>query len=166
MIESFVGITEPVGLLAEEQKALFRGYMYSVPCYHIAPTAFAECKRIRDDTKQAWHDAFLRANVAPITIDDATLTEARTIEYNGCHTGSNNIADCRIVAEAEVNMGGMDYLLSYDADLLRDLRDRTHSITLLTPSDYWASLKIPRGAAPRRVPDSSNPLASQTWWRW
>jgi hypothetical protein len=42
-----------------------------------------------------------------------------------------------------------------------------HARLLLTePAAFWASLGIPRGATPDKVPTLGNPLADETWWRW
>ena len=90
--------------------------------------------------------------------------EIRTGEYIQLHKGDRNHNDCRIVAEAE--LGGCEYLLTYDQALLANLADRTHGIRLLTPKVYWSSLNLPHGSEPVRLPHPTNPLSKETWWIW
>jgi len=72
--------------------------------------------------------------------------------------------DCKILAEAEV--GGCEYLLTYDQDFLRNLREKTYAIKMMTPTEFWQALNIQKGSKPAKIPYSKNQLSKETWWVW
>jgi hypothetical protein len=68
-----------------------------------------------------------------------------------------------VLAEAEDV--GLSVLLTFDNNFVQRLGPRTR-LRVDRPASFWASLGIPRGAAPLKLPWPDNPLAAQVWWRW
>jgi hypothetical protein len=85
--------------------------------------------------------------------------DRRALDLGGQHP---DLADCRIVAEAEA--AGAAALLTVDGDLIRHLGTFT-VISICQPSALLSALSIAPGSSPRFVPGSGNPLAEQTWWQ-
>jgi hypothetical protein len=93
-------------------------------------------------------------------VNDRKGVESRAGALSTRHA---DLDDCRILAEAE-NIG-FTALLSYDFTFTTRLASAAR-LRLASPASYWASLDVPRGAPPLKVPSMGNPLALQTWWRW
>jgi hypothetical protein len=72
--------------------------------------------------------------------------------------------DCRVVAEAEC--AKVEALLTLNADLVHGLSGRSEVISVVSPSEYWRSARVPRGSRPRTTPADENPLAGAPWWKW
>lgn len=94
-------------------------------------------------------------------VQDAKAVQARAELFQSEHPMLN---DCRILAEAEEL--GFDVLLTYDNNFWKRLQNSSATTRLIKPSAYWAGLGVPRGAQPKTEPHHSNPLSSQSWWRW
>jgi hypothetical protein len=140
--------------------ALARIFFYLPGTLWVTPTVTNECARIRNANRAELHASFIRVLFGELPLRDLSEIEDRKTALRQYHSGVN---DCTIVAEAE-NVGH-SVLLSFDSTLLRCLTLHT-SVQLSEPEQYWNSLSIPRGAMPDKVPHSTNPLASEEWWRW
>jgi hypothetical protein len=95
--------------------------------------------------------------------DDQLQTIERRALALQPHHQENDLDDCRIVAEVELD-GEVLVLVTNDRKL-RSLAPHTW-IRLERPSDYWATLAIPRGTPPLWTPADGHPLEHETWWRW
>ena len=161
LIDAVVDVEEPTDVLAEEKKSLIRAWFYQPGTFYVTETVVNECSDIRNSERRELHDRF----IAPLFIDapirDRGKVKSNVKIYMNAHSKEN---DCRILAEAKDL--GLNVLLSYDGDFVKRLSIVENAVTLIKPSDYWTSLGIPRGAAPETVPANSNPLASESWWRW
>jgi len=160
IIDAFAGITAPVDSLAAQKIALVRLYFYLPGALWVTPTVVAECEKIRDCRRAELHASFVRVLFGEMLLRNESLVIAKTSLFKKYHRGDN---DCAIVAEAEDV--GHSVLLSFDSDLIRHLAPQT-SVSLMRPLEYWDSLAVPRGKSADKVPHSTNPLASQDWWRW
>jgi hypothetical protein len=146
----------------DERVAMLRIALYPASPPRIPPSVHMEFDRIKD--------VYVRRNNAGIR--DALLPEIQPRDLDLMYVAARTLAlrahhfdedDCRAVAEAEA-AGAMEFL-SFDGNLRKRLAPHAR-LDLMTPSAYWPTLGIPRGAAPARVPHHSNPLAFQSWWRW
>jgi hypothetical protein len=94
-------------------------------------------------------------------VQDAQAVQNRAELFQSEHPKLN---DCRVLAEAEEL--GLDVMLTYDNKFWKRLQNSSATTMLVKPSTYWAGLGVPRGAQPKTLPDHTNPLSSQSWWRW
>ena len=85
---------------------------------------------------------------------DAAQIDARVAELAILHSGAN---DCRIVAECEDKAARVDALATFDAELIKHLKDEAR-IVVATPNDCWHRAAIPHGTAPSRVLSPDHPL--------
>ena len=161
LIDATQGISEPTDPLAQEKVALYRTYLYSSRVPYVTPTVSVECARIKDVDRRELHDQYVCVLLNECQIDDEDHVKTRALELGKHHDGD---LDCRILAEAEE--AELNALLTYDRVFLNRLKGIASAVSLVRPTDHWASLNIPRGAQPKRRPDITNPLAGQTWWRW
>ncbi len=152
--------TDPTPL-ARERASMLLAYLYTGQPYTLLPTVREECDAIRDPGRRKAHDAvqdvLLEEIVNPPPLD---LLRQRRAELENHHSRTR---DCAVLAEAE--LAGLAYLLSFDDDFVRRLRPHAKDISLMTPSEYWEELAIPRGALPKIQPHHSNPLSQLDWWR-
>jgi hypothetical protein len=86
--------------------------------------------------------------------------EARVHELMDAHPEE---ADCRIVAEAEFL--GANVVVTFDKRMMNRLKS-VAKVGVMTPSQLWERLAIPRGTPPKTTPHSRNPLAGETYWKW
>jgi hypothetical protein len=84
----------------------------------------------------------------------------RTIELVKLHADED---DCRIVAEAELLEA--NHLVTFDKQMQKRLSGAAR-IPIVSASELWRQLEIPRGTPPIREPHATNPLSQQEWWRW
>ncbi len=148
--------------LANERIAAFRLFLYCRPV--IVPSVTDEAAAISLAAKQEEQLRFIANNfVEPVPEDTLDWAiEARLPELLRHHpTGEK---ECRILAEVEV-VGGVPVLVTFDHAFRRDLAPQTR-IRLQSPTECWASLKIPRGTPPQWTPGEGHPLERETWWRW
>lgn len=156
---------KPIGNQADKKIALLRIYLYRRETFRVPPAVESEYKRISNIEYKKLHNdthSFLLEDV--FLSCDPEVLGSRLQEYSVIHPGRKERTDCQIVAEAE--LGGCDYLLTYDYNLLSHLKGRTHRIGLKTPTEFWNALDIPHGMNPTYAPQSTNPLSKQTWWVW
>jgi predicted nucleic acid-binding protein len=148
--------------LAEEKKAILRAFLYKGIAYYVGPTVEAEYKKIKDNVKYQAHVSFCNALLleGPWHLDSSSIKQ-RAQTLSDYHSGQK---DCYILAEAEEMH--LDVLLTNDKDFLKHLGHVSKSITVVRPSQFWASLGVPKGTAPAWWPADSNPLLQKTWWHW
>ncbi len=161
IIDAMQGISEPIDPLADERQALFRTYLYLAGTLHSTPRSKAECLRIQDPKRLDLHRRFLTANFDVVRPPNSDRVNALADSFRAFHSDED---DCYILAEAIE--GGADVLLTYDDRFIARLARMARSTRMLRPTEYWRSLDIPRGSKPDKVPDNSNPLSSESWWRW
>ena len=161
IIDVLVGVEEPTDPLANERKALVRAWFYRpVPwTFYVSETVVSECARIRDEDRQERHERFIDDLFENPPRYDSAAVVARATKLMEIHPKLN---DCCILAEAEDL--GLDTLLTYDADFRRRLAPVSR-VVVTTPSAYWDGLDISRGVRPQIMPDPTNPLSRQSWWR-
>lgn len=144
-----------------EQVASFRLYLWDglgavgrVPVDEVARLSFAQ--------KREWLQSIIGSQLAEVSLDDDDIDKwkTRTAELRKHHGGE---VDCQLVAEAE--LVGATTLVTFDKKMIRALQPYT-KVKLLTPTERWAELGIPRGTRPKWSPADSNPLSKATSWRW
>jgi len=161
LIDAAIGATEPTDPLADERKALLRTWFYGPGRFYISETVLSECARIRGAERRQLHESFGVITYWGLPVRDAGTVAKREAEFVLLHPKAR---DCRILAEAEDL--ALDTLLTYDEELMKRLSPASSKVALVTPSSYWSSLGIARGAKPHSVPHATNPLSGQSWWRW
>ena len=161
LLDAVVGIEEPTDPLAEQRKALIRSWFYNRDVYFLTETVVAECDAIKDSARREAHSRFKEPLFNHPPTSNAVQVQARTAVLFKQHRKEK---DCRVLAEAEDLC--LTYLLTFDGNFRKRLGHPTTQVMLMTPSEYWARLAIPKGAAPKLAPEALNPLSMQTWWRW
>jgi predicted nucleic acid-binding protein len=160
LIHAISGVSEPTEL-ADEKKALYRTYLYTEGTLYVTPTVKKECLEICNDELRATHESFIDVLFGVWPITNQIEVDRKVEELLPQH---NKLNDCKIFAEAE--SGGIRTLLTYDSNLLARLSSKSAILHLSRPSEFWAELALPKGVTPKKVPESSNPLSGQEWWRW
>jgi hypothetical protein len=163
LLDAVAGIEEPTDILAPEKKALLRSWFYRPGsfAFTLTATVIAEISEIRNAARREFHESFVRTLFLDYPVGDPTAVESRANQFAVAHPRAR---DCLILAEAEEL--GLDFVLTYDHDFWKRLRDKSPTTKLIKPSEYWASRGVPAGAVPQTVPHHTNPLSSQSWWRW
>jgi hypothetical protein len=171
LVDAWTGETEPTGPFADQQKALFRCYLYLPDTFYATQKILEECRNISDAERRKTHESFFLTLFDTINIEDQSVVASLSNELLKYHAKS---ADCRILAEAI--SGCADHFLSYDQKLIRRLGPLCGGMAVVTPADFWLGQQIPKNARPYKRPYESgssqdrlsetNPLASQHWWRW
>lgn len=161
LLDGIAGISEPIDLLASEKKALLRSWFYLPKTYILTETVVSEVSRIRNLERREFHEGFVRTLFCDYPVRNPYIVQARAMQFERMH---QKPSDCRMLAEAEEL--GLDFLLTYDHNFRKRLASASDVVSVMTPSSYWASLNIPKGAPPKKVPDHKNPLSQQSWWRW
>ena len=151
---------DPVGSLAAEQLSLTRLFFYLPDTLWTTRTVVDECARIREEDRAALHKSFIAVLFGELPLRSPSDVDRRSDCLATLHSGEG---DRRIVAEAEDV--GHTHLLTNDRDFIAHLSSATR-ISVLRPSEAWASLAPNRGARPNKVPEASNPLAREIWWHW
>jgi hypothetical protein len=59
-----------------------------------------------------------------------------------------------------------NHLITFDTKFINRLSVHSDSVNLSSASGYWRSLAIPKGSKPIIIPNSTNPLSEQDFWRW
>lgn len=161
LLDSIVGISEPMDSLAEEKKALLRTWFYQPGTLILSETVISEVAKIRNLDRRRFHESFIQTLFLDYPVRDLATVQARAAHFHLAHSGPS---DCHILAEAEELQ--LDFLLTYDDDFWKRLANTSSATKLMKPSLYWRSLGIVKGAAPVTVPHHTNPLSQQLWWRW
>jgi hypothetical protein len=148
--------------LREERVAALRIVLHTPSILCVTPSVHAEFERIGDPGRWCENagirDVFIRV-VRPCDLD-SRLVETRTRVLQAHHADPD---DCRVVAEAEA--ARVWRFITFDTLLVQHLTSHT-TLMLTQPSVYWRELRVPQGANPRLSPAPSNPLSTQSWWRW
>ena len=146
----------------EERVAALRIVLHTPSILCVTPSVHAEFERIGDPGRwrenAGMRDVFIRV-VRPCDLDSG-LVETRTRVLQAHHADPD---DCRVVAEAEA--ARVSRFLTLDRHLVQHLTSHT-TLMLTQPSAYWRELRVPQGANPWLSPAPSNPLSTQSWWRW
>jgi hypothetical protein len=150
----------PTDALAEERTALLRTWLYAGPSFWLAGPVTAEYQAIRDRAQRELHVSWCSVHFSSIKVQDPARVDARTADFLRLHPAEN---DCRILAEAEDC--GLSAVLTFDTKFRNRLSSASH-VSLVKPSEYWRSLKIPKGAQPVSLPREDNPLGIERWWQW
>lgn len=164
LVDAMYSCEQPVDKLANQKIALLRIYLYRNKILHISPTVKLEYQKIKETSKKERHDGVSNVLLGDVPKSDYKITENRFNFYANFYKGKKKENDCRILAESE--LGGCLYLLTYDFDFLKQLKEKTKSIKMRTPVEFWDSLNISKGSKPIRAPHPTNPLSKQTWWIW
>jgi len=150
-------------ILAREKVAAFRLFLY-IDAIAVGQTVSREIEKTRNPEFRPKLTG-LRDNLLVELVNiDATDVEKRARFLSQFHKGKRNWRDCLVVGETEI--GGLEVLLTFDNDLKKRLKGRTGSLRIMTPSEYWSQMNIPRGQRPRWSPAKDNPLCHATWWPW
>jgi hypothetical protein len=146
----------------EERIAAYRLFLYAKPV--IMPSVSTEANAIRDHAKHMEHWRFIAGHFDELLPDpwDRRAIEARAADLKQHHPGE---ADCRILAEAEAAAVPVRLLATIDGDFRKRLAPHAR-LPILSSSDGWNALAVPRGAEPQRRPGPGHPLEHATWWRW
>jgi hypothetical protein len=160
LISALEGVAAPTDSLAEQKVALARLYLYTPGTVWVSPTVEREFLRIRDEARRTSHVNWTSVLFGVRPLNDGAAVEGRAATLGSFHA---DLDDRLVLAESEDI--GFATLLSFDTRFVNRLSH--HARLLLTePAAFWASLGIPRGATPDKVPAFGNPLAAETWWRW
>ncbi len=131
--------TDADAVLRPERVAAAR-ILRTSPKLAVPPTVSEEIERTADPTERAalvgWRDALpLQFLECP-----AGAVAARAQEFRQYH---DHERDCRIVAEAEV--GGVAVFLTFDRTLRNRLGDRSPTVRVRYPTEYWGELQSSGG---------------------
>lgn len=160
LLSALEGVAAPTDGLAEQKVALVRLYLYTPGTLWVTPTVEREFLRIRDEVRRASHVSWTSVLFGVRPLSDAGAVETRAASMEHLHP---DLDDRLVLAESEDI--GFATLLSFDTTFVKRLSK--HARLLLTePAAFWASVGVPRGATPDKVPAFGNPLAAATWWRW
>ena len=162
LLDAISEVNEPIDPLALERIALIRSWFYlEEGTLFITETVMKEVAKMRASDRRDFHESFVRTLFHDYPVGNVDAVVTRALYFKSIHPEPN---DCRILAESEEL--GIDVLLTYDRNFIRRLTTVSSTVRLMTPCSYWDSLRIPRGALPKTVPHHTNPLSTQTWWRW
>lgn len=142
----------------DETLALVRIYFY-ITNPLVVPTVSEEIEAAADAVAVRWRDF----QFTEVSRDDyfRGCVKGKTETYLGYHPDPR---DCHAVAEAEC--AKVEAFLTTNNTLLKGLGGRSETISVRSPVEYWRRVQPPRGASPRIVPASANPLGCVNWWRW
>lgn len=160
MSEGYNPTDDPNDHLRLERVAAFQLFLWSE--LNIPPTVVDQLSAAQDANLRARLERLVILHLGEPHLPSASVLAMlqRVVALQGFHSDEG---DCRIVAESEVI--GASALLSFDHRLRRRLAPHT-ALQLLTPSDYWERLEIPRGTPPRWSPAPNNPMGKMNWWNW
>lgn len=163
IVDAMYSLERPVDNLSDQKIALLRTYLYrDILC--ISATVQSEYRNIKDAFDKERHEAISSIVLGDVPEFDPNVIDDRFYFYTEFHKGKKNKMDCRILAESE--LGGCGYLLTYDFNYLSRLKEKTKTISMTTPVEFWSLLNVPKGTNPVRTPSTTNPLSNQTWWIW
>jgi hypothetical protein len=162
LLDAISEVSEPTDPLTPEKKALIRSWFYlEEGTFFITETVMKEVAEIRASDRRDFHERFVLTLFHDYPVGNADVVTTRALYFYSIHPELN---DCRILAESEEL--GIDVLLTYDGDFRRRLATASSTVRLMTPCSYWDSQGIPKGISPKTIPHHTNPLSTQTWWRW
>lgn len=153
---------DPDGAVGEQALAAFRIFLH-YDIITVLPTVMSEIRGIQDPDKREAHEMFQRVHLVEVPLDHQKVTALATY-YQLLHPGEKRLADCQVVAEAELHR--IDFLLTFDAEMMSHLSGKTGYVILTSPAWFWRFMRVAHGSQPKWVPHYSHPLAQATWWRW
>ena len=139
---------------APERLAIFRIFIYT-KWIKIPPTAKKEIERPNQHT----FCLTCLQDIPPHNINDNKVN-ILTTRYLKSHPSPN---DCKILAEATV--GDCECLLSYDKDLIKNLKGEA-KIEIMSPSEFWNKNAPPKNSKPILQAPWPNPKVTQDWYKW
>ena len=143
--------------LAEERKSIYHIFLRSNDLY-VLPTVREEYMKISNMDFKNLHESTSTVNFTEIEITDNSKKENIKNKLIKKHKKEN---DCYAVAEAEIE--GMDYFLTFDKDLKKNLKGET-TLKIVFPSEYWTYLKS-LNIDTKKTPHESNPKSKEEWWK-
>jgi hypothetical protein len=168
LLDAISGISKPTDSLALEKIALTRAWFYKPGQFSfvLTDTVVNETSKIKNIERRNLHDSFRNTLFHDPAVQDPIAVKNRANVFYKDHRKLN---DCLVLAEAEELK--LDIVLTYDSKFWKRLCCISNVTKLMKPTDYWASLNIPKGARPTVVPynatpGDANPLSFQQWWRW
>lgn len=161
LLEALNSEQGPEGDTAAEQIAMLKLYLYLDSIFAVTSTVQAEYREIRDEERRDFHESTNMTLIDTFHHIDAERVKRRALEVLPHH--KNRLKDCKILAESE--LGGADFLLTYDKDFILNLGLHARDLVILKPSELLAQKEIPRGATPNKVPHNTNPLSKVEFWR-
>lgn len=144
----------------DEEIALVRIFLYSKSNLWLSPTVIDEYKKISDNTKLDIHNSRSSVHLCELI---PKPSESEVDQLKDCLLKKHNEEnDCKIISEYKLY--GVDTVLSYDSDLLKRIGslDQLSPLKIMSPSEFWKSLKIKKGSNPSKTPTKDNPLNNQT----
>lgn len=133
--------------LKSERVAAYRVFRHS-PGIAVTPTVAEEVEQTANPAERAdlagWK-TLLNVEILALPPD---AVEARA---QGLRPYHDEERDCRIVAEAEI--GGLAVLLTFDRTLRKRLDDRSPTVRVRYPSEYWGELQSQGDRLPITRPD-------------
>lgn len=158
LVEALYDGYNPVGdTVDQERLATLRCFFYLGNLY-IPPTVSAEYIATKNEEKRARLQSTEYNLLNEINdIDEDEVNKGLLLAKKYHHSEK----DCRIFAEALASQ--MNVLLTFDSDMLR-LNNANAAIRVETPTHYFFSKNIHKGATPLCMPHSSNPLFHNRSW--
>lgn len=127
----------------------------------ILPAIEGEYQKIRDGIKRENHLQLLVAMLTTYNFEEKRdLMVVMAEELINYHNG---YPDRLIYSEAVYSE--IDYLISCDKDFISHLSGK-NKVIVVSPSELWRILDIPRLSEPVIVPRFDNPLSQKPWWKW
>jgi hypothetical protein len=142
--------------LSEERKSIYRIVLNSVDLC-ILPSVEEEYMKISNTGLKHFYKSTSIVNFTDIEITDKLKREYIKNKLKEKHNKDN---DCYAVAEAEI--GEMDYFLTFDKVLKKNLKGET-TLKIIYPSEYWMYLEN-LNIDPIIVSDESTPKLNEEWW--
>lgn len=146
--------------LAEQKIAALRLFLWTNLA--VGETVVIQSQRSNDVEVRHRLDRLVAIQLPEYRVPDykRSALNSRARELARLH---RDLEDCRIVAEAELI--GVPALLTFDKTMQRRLQCAA-TVEILSPSEQWEKLDIPRGQKPLREPHPTNPLSRRSFWRW
>ena len=144
LIDAITNVIEPSDVQRDQRIAIVRVWFYVTGTYYVTDTVVTECAKIRDTNRQKLHSDFITALLFEEPASNSLVIQARTQNLFLSHPKWN---DCRVLAEGEDI--DLDTLLTCDYDFGTRLAGQSQITKLVTPSEFWIRLNIPRGVPPR-----------------
>jgi hypothetical protein len=158
---------DPLGPdVARECVAALRVFLYATEYGNLVllPTVVEEYQQIADAQLRRLHEIRRAVYFVSRPVDPQKV-KALAGYYFGFHGRTDRERmDCRIVAEAELTR--VDTLLTFDSDLIKDLKGRTDFVSLVSPSEFWTQINVSPGTPPKLMPSPGHPLNDVDWWKW
>lgn len=161
LLKTASGKLSEADVLYDECCALIRIWFYVPGRFYITDTVDFECSKISFEDLKELHQCFTSTSYWGVQVNHQELVANRKSSLNFSHKGEK---DCQALAEAED--AELSVLLTLDKKFLRHREEYFSEVQLLRPTEFWASLSIPKGVKPVHLPTQGHPLEFQKWWIW